>query len=177
MAHLLAGFPVALNRHLRGQPLRLRDLPGFEHAKDDPAHVPSYLAGRLYTIVADWKRAGYVDEAVLRILDPHLRALLDVCGGCERILNTPLSPSYKMLLRTGLVLNALVEPWYITSEIGFWGVPVFLLGCFFLLGVELIDTIVEEPFGRERDDLDLDRYCRTIQDSVRMILPASGKVD
>jgi putative membrane protein len=177
VAHLLAGFPVALNRHLRGQPLRLRDLPGFEYAEDDPAHVPSYLAGRLYTIVAGWKRAGYVDEAVLRILDPHLRALLDVCGGCERILNTPLSASYKMLLRVGLVLNALVEPWYITSEIGFWGVPVFLLGCFFLLGVELIDTIVEEPFGRERDDLDLDRYCRTIQDSVRMILPASAKVD
>ena len=40
-------------------------------------------------------------------------------------------------------------------EIGFWGLPVFLLVCFFLFGVELIDSIVEDPFGRERDDLDL----------------------
>jgi nucleotide-binding universal stress UspA family protein len=43
---------------------------------------------------------------------------------------------------------------------------VFELACFFLFGVELIDTIVEEPFGKERDDLDLDRYCRTIRDGV-----------
>ena len=38
--------------------------------------------------------------------------------------------------------------------------------CFFLFGVELIDSIVEEPFGRDRDDLDLDRYCRTIREGV-----------
>jgi predicted membrane chloride channel (bestrophin family) len=43
--------------------------------------------------------------------------------------------------------------------------------CFFLFGVEAIDSIVEEPFGRERDDLDLDRYCRTIRESVETILP------
>jgi putative membrane protein len=175
VADLLAIFPEALKRHLRAQPLRLRELAGFENEQDDPAHVPSYLAGRLYAIVAEWKRAGIVDEAVLRILDPHLRALLDVCGGCERILNTPVSPSYKVLLRAGLALNVLVEPWYISSEIGFWGVPIFLLGCVFLLGLELIDTVVEEPFGRERDDLDLDRYCRTIEDSIRMSLASRAK--
>ena len=45
--------------------------------------------------------------------------------------------------------------------------------CFFLFGVEVIDSIVEEPFGRERDDLDLDRYCRTIRESVEAILPSA----
>jgi putative membrane protein len=171
-ALLLASFPEALKRHLRSETFTLQDLPGFEKEKDNPAHVPSYLAGRLYAAVADWKREGYVDEAVLRVLDPHLRALLDVCGACEKILTTPLAPSYKGLLRTGLALNVLIEPWYIDPDHGFWAVPIFLLACFFLLGVELIDSVVEEPFGRERDDLDLDRYCRTIRDSVRMSLPS-----
>lgn len=59
-------------------------------------------------------------------------------------------------------------------EIGFWDVPVFVLACYFLLGVELIDSVVEEPFGRERDDLDLDRYCRTIRDGARETLPGCG---
>lgn len=45
--------------------------------------------------------------------------------------------------------------------------------CFFLLGVELIDSVVEEPFGRERDDLNLDAYCRTIRDGVAASLPLS----
>jgi putative membrane protein len=175
VAELLADFPVALKHHLRGDAPRLRDLPGFEHESDVPDHLPSYLAGRLYAVVAGWNRDGYLGDEVLRILDPHLSALLDICGACERIKNTPLSPSYKALLRTGLALYILEEPWYISPEISFWGAPVFLLACFFLLGVELIDSIVEEPFGRERDDLDLERYCQTIRDSVRMSLPLGPK--
>ena len=50
-----------------------------------------------------------------------------------------------------------------------------LLVCFFLFGVEMIDSIVEEPFGRERDDLDLDRYCRTIREGVEGSLPSPPK--
>ncbi len=150
VAEYLAGFAEALKRHLRDEAPRLRDLPGLEHETADPAHVPLYLARRLFAIVADWKRAGHLDGATLWVLDVHLRGLLDVCGACEKIRHTPLSPSYKNLLRTGLLLNVLTEPWLTMPEIGFWGVPVFLLVCFFLLGVELIDSVVEEPFGRER---------------------------
>jgi putative membrane protein len=104
-----------------------------------------------------------------------LHGLLNVCGACEKILTTPLAPSYKRLLRAGLFLNILAEPWLTVPELGLWGLPVFLLVCFFLLGIELIDSIVEEPFGRERDDLDLDRYCRTIRDGVEANLPFASK--
>lgn len=176
-AELLIGFAEALKRQLRDKtPPRLQDLPAFEHDADNPDHVPLYLATRLYALVADWKRAGHIDESVLWVFDKHLRGLLDVCGACEKIRHTPLSPSYKTLMRTGLFLNVLAEPWLTIPEIGFWDVPMFTLACFFLLGVELIDSVVEEPFGRERDDLDLDRYCRTIRDSIAGLLPlASGE--
>jgi len=167
----LAGFAVALKRHLRDERPRLREISGFEKETDDPPHVPLYLAQRLYTVVAGWKRDSVMDGVTQWVLDPHLRALLDVCGGCEKIRYTPISPSYKSLLRTGLVVNVLGGPWFIAPEFGLWGVPVFELMCFFLLGVELIDTVVEEPFGRERDDLDLDTYCRTIRDGVAASLP------
>jgi putative membrane protein len=170
----LAGFADALNRHLRGESPRLRDVQGFAIEKDDPAHVPRYLARRVFRVVAGWKREGRIDGADSWVLDVHLRGLLDVCGACEKIRNTPLSPSYKALLRTGLILNALVAPWLTVPDIGFWGLPPFLLVCFFLFGVELIDSVVEEPFGRERDDLDLDGYCRTIRDGVRDSLPSTS---
>jgi putative membrane protein len=171
VAELLSGFAEALNRHLRDQMPRLRDLPGLERETDDPPHVPLYIARRLYSCLADWKKAGQVDGALLWILDAHLRGLMDVCGACEKIRFTPLTPSYKMLLRIGLLLNIVAEPWLTIPEVGLWGLPVFLLVCVFLLGIELIDSVVEEPFGCERDDLDLDRYCRTIRDGVRASLP------
>ncbi len=52
---------------------------------------------------------------------------------------------------------------------------MILLVCLFLFGVELIDSIVEEPFGRERDELDLDSYCRTIREGVVASLPLASR--
>ncbi len=166
----LAGFADALRRQLRDESPRLNEIPGFEKEVGNPGHVPLFLAGRLFDEVAEWKRTGVIDQATLWVLDSNLNGLLDVCGGCEKIRNTPLSPSYKGLLRMGLLLNVLFEPWFTVPETGLWALPGFVLVCFFLFGVELIDTIVEEPFGSDRDDLDLDRYCATIRDSVGMLI-------
>jgi putative membrane protein len=175
VAVLLVGFAEALKLHLRGAKPRLPGLPGFEGETEDPPHVPLYLTSRLYAVLADWKREGRLDQDMFLMLDAHLRGQQDVCGACERIRNTPLSPSYKALLRTGLLLNVLAEPWLTMQQVGFVGVPVFLMFCFFLFGAELIDTVIEEPFGTESEDLDLDRYCRTIRDSVQATLPGLGR--
>jgi ion channel-forming bestrophin family protein len=175
IAEILVTFPEVLKRHLRNESFRLRDLPGFEHEDADPRHVPLYLARRLFATIADWRRDGHIEPPVISVLEVHARGLLDVCGACEKIRSTPLSPSYKDLLRMGLVLNVLVAPWLIVPQSGFWSLSVILLVCFFLFGVELIDSIVEEPFGRERDDLDLDRYCRTIREDVEGTLPSASK--
>jgi putative membrane protein len=174
VAAILVTFPEALNRHLRNESFRLRDFPEFEHDEGASPHVPLDLANRLFAAIADWKRDGHVDQSELWVLDAHARGLLDVCGGCEKIRNTPLPPSYKVLLRWGLFLNVLAAPWLIVPEDGLWSLPVVLLVCFFLFGVELIDAVVEEPFGRDRDDLDLDRYCRTIRESVEASLPLAS---
>jgi ion channel-forming bestrophin family protein len=176
VAAILVNFPEALNRHLRNESVRLRDLPELEPEDADPPHVPLYLAQRLFAAIASWKRDRHVDQSVLWVLDAHARGLLNVCGGCEKIQTTPLSPSYKVLLRAGLLLNVLFAPWLIVPEEGLWkSLPVILLVCFFLFGVELIDSIVEEPFGPECDALDLDRYCRTIREGVEGLLPAAGR--
>ncbi len=177
VAEILMSFPEALKRHLRNDSFRLRDLPGFEREDADPSHVPLYLARRLFAAIADWKRDGQIDQAVLWILDDHARGLLDVCGGCEKIRTTPLSPSYKGLLRAGLLLKAQVAPWLLVPESGLWSLPAVLLVSFFLFGVEVIDSIVEEPFGRDRDDLDLDRYCQTIREGVEESLPVARTVE
>src|SRR4051794_34226439 len=56
VAETLVAFAEALTRHLRDESPRLRDLAGFEREEADPPHVPLYLAGRLYTAVAGWRR-------------------------------------------------------------------------------------------------------------------------
>lgn len=165
----IAGFPHALRLHLRGR-VRLQDVPGFADDPAAPAHVPMELAGRVQSLLLGWLAAGRIDSVTVRMLDEHARALMDVCGGCERIRFTPLPLSLRALLRHGIVIYLVVTPLYVMGELNLWGVPVMAVMAYFLAGMEALAEDVEEPFGYGPDNLDLDAYCRTIELSVKEIL-------
>ncbi|MBY0460359.1 MAG: hypothetical protein K2V38_23845 [Gemmataceae bacterium] len=168
-AGLVAGFAVALMRHLRGA-ARLSEVSGFEKQSKDPRHVPAFLAGALMETVAAWRAAGRIDGHTHQMLDVNLNALMDICGACERIRNTPLAPSYLSLLRHGLVLGFLVTPWALVQVLGAWAIGVQALAVYFLFGIELTAEAVEQPFGLDGDDLALETYCETIRTSADDIL-------
>ncbi len=165
----ISGFAEALMRHLRGG-AKLQQIAGFEYDSDDPANVPSYLAGRVIDCIAQWQIAGLIDPRTMQVLDVHSRSLLDICGSCERILNTPVATSYRALLRLGLATNVILLPWYTILDFGLWCIPILLSFIFFVIGLEVVDTVVEEPFGTDIDDLPLGCYCQTIRQSVNEIL-------
>lgn len=168
-ARLVVGFAVALKRHLRvGQPLQT--VPGFESDPATPTHVPAHLAGRVFEQLKAWKTAGKITDMEFLSLDPHARALMDVCGACERIRSSPVPLSYRALLRHGTVLYLLSAPWFMTTEYGYWAILVVSLMAYFLLGTELTAENVEEPFGGDADDLTLTTFCETIRKSCTELL-------
>lgn len=169
IAQWLVGFAHALRLHLR-QGAKLSEVPGFENHAATPTHVPMWFARQFYDQASQWLAAGRIDGIMLRTLDEHLRALMDVCGACEKIRFTPLPLSFRALLRHGIVLYLAVAPFYIIHELGIWSIPAFAVVCYFLVGTELLAEDVEEPFGIGPDNLDLDGYCRTIERSVREVL-------
>jgi putative membrane protein len=170
LAHLLAGFAHALRLHLRGQG-GIRSVPGFESAPTDFPHGPGYVAELVHRLLNRWNRQGKLRDTVW-MLDVHARALMDICGACERIRNTPLPASYRLLLRSGIGLYILVAPWTVSPELGWWGVALLVLEFGFLLGIELTAEAIEEPFGTEKDDLPLETYCQTVETFVRAMLEA-----
>lgn len=169
LARLVAGFAAALMRHLRGR-VALRDVPGFEKDPADPAHVPAEVAGRVAALLARWRTTGRIDGHAQQVIDVHATALMNVCGGCERIRNTTLPGSYLSLLRHGLVLSFLLLPWHLTHTLGVWALPVQAVVVYFLFGVELVAEEVEDPFGYDPDDLPLERFCETIRANAAEIL-------
>jgi putative membrane protein len=166
---LVAGFPVALMRSLRG-PNALGDVPGFEDDPAAPAHVTSHLAGRVFALLERWRRDGRLDGHARQIIDPHAAGLMDVAGACERIRNTPLPDSYLALVRHGLILGFLLLPWHLIHALGVWALPFQGVIVYFLFGVELVAEEQENPFGFDGDDLPLERYCDTIRANAREIL-------
>lgn len=164
-ARLLIGFPQALQMHLRGR-TTVQMVPGFENDPTTLTHAPGYIAGRVHAALATWNRDGRLKDS-LWILDQHARSLMDVCGGCERIRNTPVPSSYCALLRIGLVMYLLLAPWAVAMDIGWWAPLLICVGMTFLIGLDLVGDVVEEPFGCEGDDLRLEVYCDGIERFVR----------
>jgi ion channel-forming bestrophin family protein len=146
---------------------RLRKPPG---APADPTHVPLDLYGQLLGRLQAERAAGRLTEVDLLTLDPHVRGLMDVCGACERIKGSPVPLSYRALLRHGLVLYLLTTPWLVSDHLGWWAIPVVSLFAYFLYGVELTAEDVEDPFGRDGDDLALAVYCDTIRNGAEQAL-------
>lgn len=166
---LLVAFAYAFKEHLR-EGVRPEELGEYACVAESVEHVPARISEMLVQQIETWRKDGKLESIEMLQMDPHIRGLLDVCGGCERIKSSPISISYRAFLRQVIGLNLLALPWYLIPEFQLLSIPLILIASYFLIGMELIAEDVEEPFGRGGDDLPLDKICATIKASVHEIL-------
>ena len=166
IASLVIEFAVALEQHLRRTNMVKHSL---EH-QPPTVHEPARVAGLIYEALVSWRQRGSLDGWSLLWLDGHVKALMDICGACERIRNTPLSSSYRALLRHGIALYVLISPFYLIEDTGPSSYPVFVLACYFLIGIEMVAADIEMPFQKGGENLPLEQYAATIATSVREIM-------
>jgi putative membrane protein len=162
---LIIAFPYALRDRLRNTTSEEvpAELDGFDHK-------PSAIVKQLYQLFTAWRRAGHIDGIDLRILDAEASKLLEICGACERILGTRMTRSYRRFARQCVVLFLAVLPWEMAVTIGWWAAPMAMVIAYFMIGLEVVAEHVEEPFGHDEDDLDLDGLCATIDRTAGEIL-------
>ncbi len=157
---VLVQFPVALAAHLR----RPRGTPG--------PHVPNRLvqvmSRDLHRDVAD----GVLPREAIVSLTPVLLAFDDITGACERIRNTPIPFSYSSYVKQFVLLYALIMPFGLVKEFGYGTVIACMFTFFATMGLELLATEIEEPFGTDRNDLPLDELADRIGQDVRVLLEA-----
>lgn len=172
LGELVISFAYALKNHLRGSHPN-RQLPGLADLPEGKGvNAPVHIAGKIFETISQFQNDDKIDSMTRLILDPHLKAFMDICGACERIKNSPLALSYRAFMRQGIALNLFSLPWYVVPEFSlFWSLPLILVGTYFLIGLELIAEDIEEPFGRDGDDLPLDTICSNIQKTITDILP------
>lgn len=168
----LTSFPYCLRDHLRGGgtlPETLARLP--EAPPESVSHLPAFVSKQLFSQMRKWREDGVVDKFDYHLIDQHLSALMDVCGGCERIRNTPSPLSHRALIPQLLIIYLVIAPMGLEPT-----VSNALLGfslAYFLLGIEIVAEELEEPFGVDSDDLPLDIISFNIKRSVREIMEFS----
>jgi putative membrane protein len=133
-------------------------------------HKPNRIAALLYQKVNDL----YVQKKITgdhRInLDKELKDFIDILGACERIKHTPIPYSYMMYVKKFIFIYIITLPFGFVTQSGYMTIPIVVLISFVLLSVELIAEEIEDPFGRDVNDLPLDELAAKIRDNVREIL-------
>lgn len=154
-------FAEALKNQLRG------------HAKTSQArasHTPSLAAEQLLVDVTDLNRQGYLTEVQFLTLNTDITALLDICGGCERIKNTPIPFSYHVFIKKFVFFYIISMPFVFAPEFGYWTVLVTSFMFYVLASLEILAEEIENPFGSDTNDLPLDELTAMIRKNVDDIL-------
>ncbi|KAJ7921179.1 UPF0187-domain-containing protein [Mycena leptocephala] len=79
----------------------------------------------------------------------------------EHILTTPLPFVYSVHIRV-VWLYLFLLPLQLVGEFGWHTVPAVAIGAFIYLGFVAAGDEIEQPFGYDDNDLDLDMFCRDI---------------
>lgn len=170
-------FPYACMNMLRGKrglgPVAA-ELDPADAALSEAQHAPLAIAAAISRNVAEGQRRGLITDVQQNIIDQNSQILIDCIGACERIKRTPLPFAYVVHLRRALAVYCGTLPMALVENFGWLTVPVTFLVAYILLGIEEIGVEIEEPFGNDDNDLPLDRFCTTIEQNVRSLMPAAA---
>ncbi|MEQ9424343.1 MAG: bestrophin family ion channel [Cyclobacteriaceae bacterium] len=133
-------------------------------------HRPNMITTLMYELVLKKHREGKINGQELYILDHEIKGLVDVIGACERIKTTPLPYSFSMYIKKFLFIFTMTLPMALVQAFGYYTIGVVFVAFYILVSIELISEEIEDPFGRDINDLPTDTLCVKIKKNVREIL-------
>jgi putative membrane protein len=179
--YLLVAFAVATKLHLRHEPVNQELEPLLSEAQyaklKQMNHPPLEIAFWLQDYLQQRYYCQQLNPYQLSMMQELLNHLVDYLGGCERILKTPIPLAYSIHLKQLLLIYCLTLPFQFVSQLGWWTAPLVCLISFTLFGIEEIGVEIENPFGRDQNDLPLDQICQTMKrniDDLITLTPASS---
>jgi len=173
LVHSLLSWTIAFSRgtmhHLRGN-FSSDDLPDGEvQSVLAEGRLPLAISRRMTAVIVAGHQRRLISDIQQATLDQNVQQLVDVFGACERIHNTPMPFAYVVHLRRALILYLLSLPFALVGRFGWMTVPAVVLIAYSLLGIEEIGVEIEDPFGKEQNDLPLEDICGTIDADLREI--------
>ncbi|MFT4061281.1 MAG: bestrophin family ion channel [Edaphocola sp.] len=169
----IALYAATLKDHLQSEVTRMM-LDETAHPEldnlDTGKHVPNQVAGLMYKRMNSLYAEGAITGDQLIVLNGELVSFTDICGGCERIKNTPIPFSYSSFIKKFIVIYVLTLPWGYVFQLGYYVAPIVTFVFYVLASLELIAEEVEDPFGTDANDLPMEKMAANICKSVAEIV-------
>ena len=166
-------YATMMARHLQTEKTRLaldeNEHPELKHLNEEK-HIPNQVAllmmQRVNHIYSEKKITG--DQLIL--LNNELQSFTDACGACERIRNTPIPYSYSVFLKKFIFFYIMTLPFGFVFSLGYYVIPVVCFIFYALASLELIAEEIEDPFGRDANDLPTDKIAANIKHHIEELL-------
>jgi putative membrane protein len=172
---MIVNFVYASKEHLR-RGVQLSELEAvsdsFESDLKSVKHKPNRIASLLYSKVTELYKKNLITGDQLLNLDKELKDFTDIIGACERIKNTPIPYSYSMYIKKFIFIYVITLPFGFLTTYNYFTIVIVAIITFVLLSIELIAEEIEDPFGKDVNDLPTDELSEKIKENIREILLA-----
>ncbi|NJM72102.1 MAG: hypothetical protein HC862_19020 [Scytonema sp. RU_4_4] len=173
---LVSSFAVAMKLHLRRDPMNLNDELKSLMSQPKYCRIQQVNHGPLEISfwLGDYLQHQYEREHlnVFQLQDLHklLNDMVDILGGCERILKTPVPLVYTITLKLLLIAYLMIMPLQLVNTLYWWTGPATAFVSLIFLVINEVGSEIEEPFGHDPNDLPLDFICNTIKRNVEDLI-------
>ncbi len=166
-------FPHLLAKHLSQESTRLALDEDYSEIKNSlKNHAPNDLMIQLTEKLYQLKKEGKISDVEMLYLDTQVSGFLDVCGGCERIKNTPIPYSYSSFIKKFIILYVLALPIAYVINLGLFMIPLTVFVYYVLMSLELIAEEIEDPFNNDENDIPMETIAQNIERNVHQIMGA-----
>ena len=110
-------------------------------------------------------------------MEVQLNTLVDAYSRMEQIRLTPIPVAHLIHQKQVLALFGMVLPFAMVDEMGWWAVPIVTLVIFTLYGIEGIGSQLEDPFGTDKIDINMDAMVEDMRDEILVMLEEWGRID
>lgn len=125
-------------------------------------NLPLEISLYISSYVAKIQHDKFCDVPTNNNLIMSLNQLVDSLTGLERILTTPIPFSYAIHLWVVTILYCLAMPLQIWASMKWWTIPATILSSFIFFGFLVAGEEIENPFGYDKNDLNLDHFTHNI---------------
>lgn len=170
IAKYLRFFPHFLANHLSKESTRLvLDEDFSDLQKELQHHPPAELIFLLTKKLYQLKKENKISDTEMLFLDTQLSGFLDVCGGCERIKNTPIPYSYSSFIKKFIIFYVMALPVANVVNLGGFMIPITMFVYYVLMSLELIAEEIEDPFNNDENDIPMKAISQNIERSINLI--------
>ena len=170
IAKYLRFFPYFLASHLSKESTRLvLDEDFSDLQKELQHHPPAELVFLLTKKLYQLKKENKISDTEMLFLDTQLSGFLDVCGGCERIKNTPIPYSYSSFIKKFIIFYVMALPVANVVNLGGFMIPITMFVYYVLMSLELIAEEIEDPFNNDENDIPMESIAQNIGRNIDLI--------